>query len=122
MKQLKKLYKIPTRVKYGALLMDEVCPDWYKRVDTNILRMSSGQYCILGQTSACILGDEEAGGQYFNAINKLESKGVISREEFNGEYAANFYGFNESHGSGTVEWSELKEAWIKEINKRRKKK
>ena len=38
------------RVTLGAHWLDENHPDWYTRVDTNTLQMSSHRTCILGQT------------------------------------------------------------------------
>lgn len=37
------------KVARGALLMDEIFPDWYKHVDTKTLDISSISACVLSQ-------------------------------------------------------------------------
>lgn len=37
------------RVARGAAYLDEVDPDWWRRLDAAVLELSHGQHCVLGQ-------------------------------------------------------------------------
>lgn len=41
--------KARERVDRGATYLDEVDPEWYRRVDSDTLELGDGQHCILGQ-------------------------------------------------------------------------
>lgn len=41
--------KARERVQRGATYLDEVDPDWYRRVDSDTLELEDGKHCILGQ-------------------------------------------------------------------------
>lgn len=55
---------IASRVKAGAEFLDEEVPGWYKRVDTDLLDLSSPVACILGQTFQQFVGTAFNGGQF----------------------------------------------------------
>lgn len=38
-----------TRVQRGAAYLDDIDPEWYRRVDAETLELSSGSSCVLGQ-------------------------------------------------------------------------
>lgn len=41
--------KVRERVQRGATYLDDVDPEWYRRVDSETLELGDGRHCILGQ-------------------------------------------------------------------------
>ncbi len=46
-------YDYPKSIKEAASTLDKIKPDWYKKVDFNILNMDKVNDCILGQVFGC---------------------------------------------------------------------
>lgn len=44
--------QIRERVERGVALLDEHVPDWWQRLDTDILDIGDGSVCVLGQVYA----------------------------------------------------------------------
>ena len=95
--------------------MDSMCPNWVKEIDIQMFSMSSGNYCVLGQTSNCITNNDDPFEGYIDAVNMLSSEGIFTRLEYN-----NYGDWVEERILGfiadtDVDFFQLQEAWLKEI-------
>lgn len=92
------------RVREGATLLDEMVPDWFRRIDTDTLNLNDGFMCVLGQV----------GGDWIQGLGMV---GVRMADAF-------VYGFHVRHiDHGTVTEAErmfdlLRDYWYDEIEKR----
>lgn len=108
------------RVRRGAVLLDEYDPEWYERIDTSLLDMADGQFCVLGQrfmeeARICVEG-------YTAGLSRL---GIKAGSEYGFDVSSHdVWGFTEAMGSddfsGTRElmYSLLAETWIQRITAR----
>lgn len=92
-------------VQRGAALLDKQFPGWENRVDLGELTFPDTERCVLGQQ----FGTVQAG---YTAV------GVPDDVEVDGAYRDGgcHYGFNSDSGDS---WASYRDAWEKEILKRR---
>ena len=96
------------RVKLGALLLDDIDPNWYNKIDLDTLQLSSPCHCILGQLY----------GFYTSALSH-----VFPLDDTDTKWKEVACGFEATPDSGhemSFEYSNLQEYWIAEITARRK--
>lgn len=97
---------LESNVSQGAKLLDKQNPQWYTKIDTDILQLQDCDRCILGQL-------------YHHYIYGL------SRVDLDADDDPWFYGFNiptvierNARHLRTVYYDILKDAWIHEIEER----
>lgn len=99
---LMRLLRAETRRAWrGARLLDRERPGWALDVDTNILWMSDGNRCILGQLY----------GGYGRGLHQLDLAGVEGR--------AVVFGFTQPPKAKGLYYPNLTLAWKGEIERRR---
>ena len=92
------------RVSKGAKLLDQLNPDWYRKIDREALNMGTFDCCVLGQLY-CPFGSEAC-----------EMIGLDYSEDEDRDY-----GFNTGRSSRLACSHEMKlltDAWLYEINQR----
>lgn len=107
----------------GAAWMDEHCPDWLQMIDLDMLDLSQGDRCVLGQTAHCLTkGKVESNrtGSYDDTLEYV----VPLDEDVDGGWSRNHgfiigYGGNPDDEELTARWEMLTIAWKEEIRKRR---
>lgn len=59
----------------GAAWLDEKCPDWVSKINTDLLDLAKPDLCILGQTANCLVGPAKltdfTGGGYWRVMDSL---------------------------------------------------
>lgn len=93
------------RVKVSAVALDDVIPNWFNRVDSSILNMEEGAYCVLGQAFD---GDFPRGLRLMRQFNKT------------GADLSGFYNESRQKALSALEERLLRSAWTYEINVRRR--
>ncbi len=91
------------RVRKGAEFLDAKDPGWFMAIDTNRLDMKNKCMCVLGQRH----------GKFFDGARAL---GVGMGYE---TYDLGFDLDNDKIVMGMESWTELRGAWVQEINKRK---
>ena len=86
------LASIRARVERGALLLDEVEPQWWDRVSTQRLQMALGCECDIGQLDAT----EEAYGDYSQGMRIIVIPHFERPANATGNWFSDFLGF--AHG------------------------
>jgi hypothetical protein len=96
---------IKKRVARGAALLDEKSPGWHLKIYPSVLKMSSCFNCVLGQ--AC-------GGFGPEAFDGL---GI----EYPEDAVPYGFDFDPKSNNSYHEYTALREAWIREVERRREK-
>lgn len=104
-----------TRVANGAKVLDEICPDWFEKVDVETLDITSGSNCILGQVfDDWMIGSEKIaehyGWDYFPARFWQSAHGFQSTAQEAGCWSDDDY-------NKSMAW--LAKRWVQEIAARK---
>lgn len=91
----------------GAKILDEKFPGWHYKVNLNILKFDSLEYCIIGQVIKPPFGQfaEKGLGRLFSEINRVK---LWEKAKQNG--------FEAKDG---ILYCDIEEAWREVINRRK---
>lgn len=100
---------IQEAVQRGVAWMDRNVPEWHTQIDLDTLDMSSMCHCVLGQTIG------------FFAVVHVPGRGHswAGRNGFALPYALSGLGPYRSKARMRLYWSELRRAWVHEIERKR---
>jgi len=102
----------------GDMLAEHI-PDWHWKVNPDVLNISSGCRCVLGQLGTAremTADDAFAPSAYTTMVEKLSGIGGPFSFTYHGPWAA-AHGFDKALGNGT--WTDLDQLWKDEIQARR---
>ena len=91
---------VENRVAKGARFLDLQYPGWFEKINPETLELRGSNSCILGK---CY-------GDYATGLRRLKIWGTGKQQTF---------GFTENFLE-VIEWDGLKNAWLKEIETRKK--
>lgn len=97
------------RAAIGAAWMDEVCSDWFARIDTEALELADSDLCVWGQTAPCLVPDEYE-------PNLTGFSRVAEHRDLKAGWIEK-HGFDAPNGSAT-EYEMLTIAWREQIRAR----
>lgn len=62
-------------VERGAAWLDKKCPTWFREIDLESLDLEDAEYCILGQTAAC-LTPQSLSKTYWSVLRRFRINGA----------------------------------------------